>query len=133
MRLTCWTAAAAACVVFVGSQANGGARGVVPHKPSLLVQLQVSDLDRSVRFYTEDLGFKVAERREDLKFVHLTWGVEGLQLGLGAGGSVPPSPGTVTLNIGVRGDVDDVRRSLEARGVVFKGPTVVPERADATL
>ena len=37
----------------------------------------------------------------------------------------PPDPGTLTLNLGVRGDVDDARRTLEARGIVFKGPTVV--------
>jgi predicted enzyme related to lactoylglutathione lyase len=125
MRMTSWWAAVAACGLLARTAAAGGGGAVVPHKPSLLVQLQVSDLERSIRFYTQDLGFTVTERRDDLQFVHLTWGVEGLQLGLAAGGDVPPSPGTVTLNLGVRGDVEDVRRALEGRGVVFKGPTVV--------
>jgi catechol 2,3-dioxygenase-like lactoylglutathione lyase family enzyme len=99
--------------------------GVVQYRPSLLVQLQVSDLDRSVRFYSETLGFEVTERRDDLQFVHLGCGLEGLQIGLSGGGSAPPQPGTVTLNFGVRGDIEVARRALEAKGVVFKGPTVV--------
>jgi catechol 2,3-dioxygenase-like lactoylglutathione lyase family enzyme len=97
----------------------------VQYRPSLLVQLQVSDLDRSVRFYADTLGFEVTERRDDLQFVHLSCGLEGLQLGLSGGGAAPPSPGTVTLNFGVRGDIEKARRALEAKGVVFKGPTVV--------
>src|SRR5262245_9636074 len=97
----------------------------VRYKPSLLVQLQVSDLDRSIRFYRDTLGFEVTERRDDLQFVHLSCGLQGLQLGLSAGGEAPPQAGTVTLNFGVQGDIEDARRALEARGVVFLGPTVV--------
>jgi predicted enzyme related to lactoylglutathione lyase len=92
---------------------------------SLLVQLQVSDLERSIRFYTETLGFDMTERRDDLRFAHLSCGVQGLQVGLSAGGAAPPQAGTVTLNFGVQGDIEEARRALEARGAVFLGPTVV--------
>jgi catechol 2,3-dioxygenase-like lactoylglutathione lyase family enzyme len=98
---------------------------VVTYAPSLLVQLQVSDLDRSLRFYTETLGFKLTERRDDLEFAHLDCGVPGLQLGLSAGGSLPPNPGSVVLNFGVRGDVEVSRKALEVKGVAFRGATVV--------
>ena len=97
----------------------------VDYRPSLLVQLQVADLDRSIRFYTETLGFKVTERRDDLQFAHVDCGISGLQLGLSAGGSTPPLPGSVALNFGVKGDIEVARKALEAKGVVFKGPTVV--------
>lgn len=93
----------------------------------LLVQLQVSDLARSIRFYTEVLGFRLSERRDDLQFVHLDCGVPGLQLGLSAGAAGLPSPGSVVLNFNVRGDVDEVRAHLEARGVRFPAPTrIIP-------
>jgi catechol 2,3-dioxygenase-like lactoylglutathione lyase family enzyme len=91
----------------------------------LLVQLRVKDLDRSIRFYTGLLGFRVTERRDDLQFVHLDCGVEHLQIGLSAGGAEPPSAGSVVLNFNVAGDVDAVRARLEARGVSFTGPTLV--------
>jgi catechol 2,3-dioxygenase-like lactoylglutathione lyase family enzyme len=104
---------------------GAGASGAVRYRPSLLVQLQVKDLERSIRFYRDTLGFEVTERRDDLQFVHVSCGLQGLQLGLSAGGTAPPQPGTVTLNFGVQGDIEEARRALEARGVTFLGPTVV--------
>jgi len=101
------------------------ARPSVRYRPSLLVQLQVSDLERSIRFYRDTLGFDLTERRDDLQFVHMSCGLQGLQLGLSGGGAAPPQAGTVTLNFGILGDIEEARRALEARGVVFLGPTVV--------
>ena len=102
-------------------------RPAVRYRPSLLVQLAVADLDRSIRFYTETLGFELTERRDDLQFAHISCGLQGLQLGLSAGGEKPPDPGTVVLNFGVQGDVEAARGALEKRGVVFEGPTrVIP-------
>ena len=102
-------------------------RPAVRYRPSLLVQLAVGDLDRSIRFYTETLGFELTERRDDLRFAHISCGVQGLQLGLSAGGEKPPDPGTVVLNFGVQGDIEAARGALEKRGVVFDGPTrVIP-------
>ena len=101
------------------------ARPAVRYRPSLLVQMQVRDLDRSIRFYTETLGFRVTERRDDLQFAHIDCGVQGLQLGLSAGGEKTPDAGTVVLNFGVQGDIEAARRVLEQRGVVFDGATAV--------
>jgi predicted enzyme related to lactoylglutathione lyase len=107
------------------SMATPPAPKPVPWEPSLLIQLQVADLDRSIRFYEGTLGFKVTERRDDLQFAHVDCGLAGLQLGLSAGGTKPPLAGSVVLNFGVTGDIEAVRKQLEEKGVVFLGPTMV--------
>ncbi|MBL8233998.1 MAG: VOC family protein [Bryobacterales bacterium] len=98
----------------------------VPWRNTLLIQLQVADLDRSVRFYTDTLGFKLTERRDDLGFVHLEAGIGGLEIGLSkASAERPPVAGSTVLNFGVKGDIEKARKILESRGVKFLGPTQV--------
>jgi predicted enzyme related to lactoylglutathione lyase len=95
----------------------------VEYRPTLLVQLGVADLNRAIQFYTDTLGYQVTERRDDLQFAHLATNVPGLQIGLSQQ-VTPKGSGTVLLNIGVT-DVRTARRALEAKGVVFRRPTVV--------
>ena len=118
-------AVGAAALLTPDLQSGVGSHAGPCWEPSLLVELHVSDLDRSIRFYTETLGFKLTERRDDLQFAHIDCGVAGPQIGLSAGANTPPNPGSVVLNFGVKGDVETSRRALEAKGVVFRGPTVV--------
>ena len=106
--------------------ASLGEKGPV-YGQGLLVELRVKDLEGSIRFYTDVLGFRVAERRDDLQFVHVDCGVDRLQLGLSAGGPELPSAGSVILNFDVAGDVEVVRASLEKEGVRFSGPTQIIE------
>lgn len=89
---------------------------------TLLIQLNVADLDRSIRFYTDSLGFKVTERREDLGFAHVATGMNGLEIGLWKA-EKPAAAGTVIFNFGVKGDIEQIRKTLEAKGVRFLGPT----------
>lgn len=91
-------------------------------KPELLIQLEVASLDRSIEFYTQKLGFRLTERRDDLKFAHIATSVPGVQIGLG---EVPsPQPKGVVLNFEVT-NTDAGRRALEAVGVVFQGDTLL--------
>jgi predicted enzyme related to lactoylglutathione lyase len=89
--------------------------------PELTIQLNVSSLDRSIQFYTTKLGFKLTERRDDLKFAHIQTSVPGVDLGLGE--VADPKPNEAILNFSVK-DADLARRNLEAAGVVFTGPTL---------
>ena len=101
-----------------------GAQTEAPHyRPSVVVQLNVSSLDKSIAFYEQVLGFKTVERRDDLKFAHVETNVPGLQLGLGEGGTLKGT-GAVVINFSVA-DVAAARTRLESRGVVFNGPTQI--------
>jgi catechol 2,3-dioxygenase-like lactoylglutathione lyase family enzyme len=95
----------------------------VEYRQELLIQMGVSNLDRAIRFYTEVLGFELTERRDDLKFAHIATNVPGLQIGLNEIAD-PKGTGSAVLNISVK-DVAVARKTLEARGVVFRGETVV--------
>jgi catechol 2,3-dioxygenase-like lactoylglutathione lyase family enzyme len=94
----------------------------VGFKPELLIQLDVASLDRSIEFYTKTLGFRLTERRDDLKFAHLATSVPGVQIGLGEVAS--PEPKGVVLNFEVK-NADTGRRALEAAGVAFQGETLL--------
>lgn len=98
-------------------------QAVVTYRPEVVVQIGVSDMNRAVAFYTTTLGFTLSERRDDLQFAHIASNLPGLEIGLDQV-LVPKGSGSVVLNIGVA-HVGVARRTLEARGVVFSGDTVV--------
>jgi predicted enzyme related to lactoylglutathione lyase len=93
------------------------------YRPSMLVQIGVSNLDRAIQFYTGTLGFEMTERRNDLKFAHVSTNVPGLEIGLNEVAS-PKGSGSIVLNIGVN-NVVETRKQLEARGLKFTGETVI--------
>ena len=93
------------------------------YRPSVVVQLSVSDLGKAIAWYEQVLGFKTVERRDDLKFAHVDTNVPGLQLGLGEGGT-QKGTGAVVINFSVV-DVVAARKLLESRGAVFSGPTQI--------
>ena len=84
----------------------------VEYRPSLLVQIGVSDLDRSIRFYRDMLGFTVTERRDDLQFAHMATNVSGLEIGLNQQEN-PKGSGSVVLNISVV-DAASARRAQDS-------------------
>jgi len=122
MRRVAQIIALALCVMSIGGRAQT-AKPAIDYRPDLLIQIGVSNLDRAIEFYTTMLGFEMTERRNDLKFAHVTSNVPGLEIGLNEV-AVPKGSGSIVLNIGVR-NVVDTRRRLEARGLAFRGETVI--------
>src|SRR5262245_13395295 len=64
------------------------ARDRIAYRPTVTLQLPVSNLDRAITFYVDVLEFRLEERRDDLGFAHIQTNVPWLDLGLSAGGKV---------------------------------------------
>jgi catechol 2,3-dioxygenase-like lactoylglutathione lyase family enzyme len=87
--------------------------------------IYVTDMDRSVAFYVETLGLRLAYRA-GVHWASIDAGA-GLTLGLHPAGDRTPDPGVnggVTVGLQVDEAIEPVVASLSARGVVFHGPVV---------
>jgi predicted enzyme related to lactoylglutathione lyase len=104
--------------VVTASQTGG-----LAYRPSVVVQIGVTNLDRSIAFYRDVLELEVVERRDDLEFAHIGTSIPGLEIGLSAGSPLSGT-GAAVINLGVA-DVAAARAVLERRGAKFTGPTQV--------
>lgn len=109
-------------------QAGGASNDITAlWQPQLLVQIRVSDLDRSIAFYRDTLGFELHERIDELKWAKVRSPVQNVSIGLGVAPDAPGSGG-MSLNFTVA-DIDKAREILESKGVQFAGPTMtVPDK-----
>ena len=93
---------------------------------SITATIFVSNMDRAVAFYTDTLGLPLAGR----------WGDHWAGIDLGKGVAIglhpvessrspqPGSRGAIQIGFAVSQPLDDVVSTLEAKGVVFRGPIV---------
>ena len=93
-----------------------------------IVTVFVTDMDRSVRFYTEQLGLKLLQRYKN-QFATVDGG-HGLTIGLHPTASATPAGDKKTgISIGLylTGTIRDAVTALSGRGVVFDSPIVNEE------
>src|SRR5438270_9788346 len=86
------------------------------------VTVYVSNMDRSVHFYTETLGLKLAYRFGD-HWASVQLG-KGLTIGLHpTSGTIEPSQpkGGPSIGLELEGTLEDAMKTLEARGLTFLG------------
>ena len=85
-----------------------------------IVTVYVTDMERSVRFYTEQLGLKLLKRYEN-HFATVDAG-HGLTIGLHPAAQVSPAPhgGGISIGLYLTGRLADAVKALEARGVTFE-------------
>lgn len=85
----------------------------------------VSDLDKSIGWYAENLGFEVEFRADEIGWCELRTATPRVFVGLYVM-AAPPGAGGATLTFNVE-DLDVERDRLEGNGVRFGGPTVTVE------
>jgi catechol 2,3-dioxygenase-like lactoylglutathione lyase family enzyme len=83
--------------------------------------LGVSDLDRSIAWYRDVLGFELIYKLDDWGWAELRSPVAEVNVGIGQTEEVEPRGGA-TLTFGVA-DIDAARGHLEAHDVRFDGET----------
>ena len=126
MKLACFLAIAGVCcaagLTAAGQDAAADtAPATIEYGDELLVQIAVRDLDAACAFYGDVMGLPLESRNESLQWAKFIL-PRGARLGVGAAEAVTGS-GTTSINISVR-DIDAARHALEARGVLFDGPTI---------
>jgi catechol 2,3-dioxygenase-like lactoylglutathione lyase family enzyme len=90
-------------------------------KGDLTCAMSCRDMDKSIRWYQDVLGFEVLYRLDDMGWCELQTAVPGVTIGLSQVEG-PARGGGATLTFGVK-DIAGARASLEAKDVRFDGPT----------
>lgn len=86
-----------------------------PH--NIVISFDVKDLERAEKFYTEILGFKRGwEGGLEYGWLEIDVPVEGLIIGLNLKKEGEITPGSTTLNIGVK-DAEKTKAYLDSKGV----------------
>lgn len=88
----------------------------------LTCSMQVTNLDRSIKWYSDILGFKLLYKVDEIAWAEMSTEVQRVNLGLGQVEKIT-GRGNCKLTFGVK-DVDKARAHLESKGVKFDGPTV---------
>lgn len=92
----------------------------------LTCAMQSADLERSIAWYQEMLGFELLYRVEEMGWCEMKSPVDRVNVGLSQVES-PEVKGGATLTFGVK-DIDGARAQLESRDVPFDGETItVPD------
>jgi predicted enzyme related to lactoylglutathione lyase len=87
----------------------------------LTCAMQCTDLDRSISWYRDTLGFAELYRMDEMGWSELQSPVARVNVGLSQV-ETPDVEGGATLTFGVS-DIDAARARLESRGVSFDGDT----------
>jgi predicted enzyme related to lactoylglutathione lyase len=89
-------------------------------KPSVVASTNVSNLESSIQWYSEKLGFQLMYKVEEIGWCEMTTPVQGVTIGLSQV-ETPETKGTV-LTWEVT-DIAHTRALLEQAGVKFAGET----------
>ncbi len=97
----------------------------LPYTNELTIAMPISDLQASIKWYTEVLGFELLFTVDEMGWAEVQTSVTGVTVGLSQVETVNAGGPTPTFGVS---DVDTARAKLESHGVRFDGETmVVPE------
>jgi catechol 2,3-dioxygenase-like lactoylglutathione lyase family enzyme len=93
----------------------------IKYKGDLTCAMSVSDLNKSIAWFNDTLGFEVLYKLDDMGWCEMKTAVPQVTVGLSQV-EKPEVKGGATLVFGVK-DIDISRAALEKKSVRFDGPT----------
>ena len=108
-------------MTMTASQSLNAAGQALGYTGGLTISMQVTDLERSIAFYQDVVGFTLQYKVDEIGWCELETSVPQVNVGLSqvetpkVAGSVP------TFGVG---DIDAARKTLESRGARFDGDTI---------
>ena len=103
------------------SPAASAGRSPLQYDGGLTCSINVRDLNKSIAWYQETLGFKLLYRVDELGWCELATGTPGVNVGLSEVEDVGHG-GNATLTFGVK-SIEHARKLTEQRNVRFDGET----------
>ena len=94
-------------------------------KGDLTCSIGVSDIKKSIEWYTNVFGFKLLYHVEELQWCEMATHMPDVTIGLGEREKLDVRDGA-TLVFGTK-DIDAARKDFESKGVRFDGPTMTIE------
>ncbi len=93
----------------------------LPYIKELTIAMRVSDMNASIKWYTEVLGFELLYKLDDMGWAELKSSVPGVNVGLSQVEDVKLGGPTPTFGVS---DIASARSTLESQGVKFDGETM---------
>lgn len=97
----------------------------IAFNPEISIAIQVSDMNKSIEWYTTNLGFQLLYKVDEIGWCELASNVPGTQIGLSQVEKTQASSSCVPT-FAVK-DIAAARKQLESRGVRFDGDTITLE------
>lgn len=94
----------------------------IDFKGDLTLSMRVRDMDASIRWYTEKLGFELMYRIDEMNWCEMRSPIQNVTVGLGQSAEMTPNDSCVPV-WGVK-DIAAARKTLESKGVRFNGESV---------
>jgi len=100
---------------------------MIKYNGPMVISVEVKDIERSAKFYTEILGFERGwEGTLEVGWLELIGPVEGMYIGLSLKRNGEVKHGSTTINFGVK-DVTETKAYLDSKGVKTMDITEIPE------
>ena len=97
----------------------------IDYDGGLTLSLPISDLEKSVAWYRDVLGFELLYKMDEMGWCELKTGVQRVNVGLSV--TEEPNPGGATPTFGVK-DIEEARAALAEKDVKLDGDIqTIPE------